>query len=742
MPPVQDHSVQGLPGSRSTTTEEDNSSQPHITAMTPTESPSSSSSSSCSSGTKHSKGSVSKSRREPPAADLPVIKSTPAHSSVDPEERDPKTSVATGTSSASTSSSLAIGEVRIDGVSSDSEVSGDRLTARSRRGSRKLSFDPVSLSILVVDDDPVARRIIQHCLEEAGYRHITCCATATEALEQLFNTAGSMFHLSLIDVHMPDVNGFDLLRRIRTDTRLGMMPVIMMSAADELEVVYHCLQDGADDYILKPIRKEAIQNLWSNVWRKRRDHRQLSSMASEQSELSVRLGKMTDQLQQLRCQVDEAVETPINVITRTITDMVKNGNLTPEVRHTLSSIVKSLGASNLYQPAFRRFLAPSSPSSTPRIDDQTRRWLQAELSITSSPHTSAAVGISHAAPAASTHEIPKLRSWDFPVHEHTLNELCSCVPHLLRDFGLIDRFRIDCDKLDNFVVAVRHSYQANPYHNFRHAWDVMQCTYLMLSLGRAAEFLTPIEILSLLLASLCHDLDHPGFNNVFQVSTRSPLALRYNDLSVLENHHCAEAYRILSQPECDILENLSADEAKETRRLFISVILGTDLARYHMEIYTKFKSVISTFSAEDASHRELLMQVILKSADISNPARPFPIAAYWSRKVMREFFEQGDAERELGLVISPTMDRHTVKSANTQANFIHFVVEPLFSAVCEFLPELAATCKPCDHLRDNKTRWQQFLETEERGQPSPASPDYPLHQASPQLERAAPSTSD
>ena len=53
----------------------------------------------------------------------------------------------------------------------------------------------------------------------------------------------------------------------------------------------------------------------------------------------------------------------------------------------------------------------------------------------------------------------------------------------------------------------------------------------------------------MLLAGVVHDIDHPGFNNIYMVNTKSPLAVRYNDEAVLENYHVATAFKIMFSHE-------------------------------------------------------------------------------------------------------------------------------------------------------------------------------------------------
>uniref|UniRef100_A0A4W5LYG2 PDEase domain-containing protein n=1 Tax=Hucho hucho TaxID=62062 RepID=A0A4W5LYG2_9TELE len=68
-------------------------------------------------------------------------------------------------------------------------------------------------------------------------------------------------------------------------------------------------------------------------------------------------------------------------------------------------------------------------------------------------------------------------------------------------------------------------------------------------------------------AAVCHDLQHPGYNNTYQINARTELAVRYNDISPLENHHCAVAFQIFSQPDCNILSTFDAEAFKQIRQV-------------------------------------------------------------------------------------------------------------------------------------------------------------------------------
>jgi adenylate cyclase len=102
--------------------------------------------------------------------------------------------------------------------------------------------------VLVVDDDPVNRALLLHSLEREGYRHATA-ENGRQALELL---RAEPFDVVLLDVVMPELDGYDVLATIEADPGLRRIPVIMISALEDLESVTRCIEMGADDYLPKP----------------------------------------------------------------------------------------------------------------------------------------------------------------------------------------------------------------------------------------------------------------------------------------------------------------------------------------------------------------------------------------------------------------------------------------------------------------------------------------------------------
>jgi class 3 adenylate cyclase len=110
------------------------------------------------------------------------------------------------------------------------------------------SSDDDTETILVVDDDDANREVLARRLARLGYRTIE----AHNGLQALSALASSRVDLMLLDVMMPEMDGYAVLEVRRGDPALRDIPVIMISALDQVESVVRCIEQGADDYLPKP----------------------------------------------------------------------------------------------------------------------------------------------------------------------------------------------------------------------------------------------------------------------------------------------------------------------------------------------------------------------------------------------------------------------------------------------------------------------------------------------------------
>uniref|UniRef100_A0AAV1TLY7 Phosphodiesterase n=1 Tax=Peronospora matthiolae TaxID=2874970 RepID=A0AAV1TLY7_9STRA len=304
-------------------------------------------------------------------------------------------------------------------------------------------------------------------------------------------------------------------------------------------------------------------------------------------------------------------------------------------------------------------------------------------------------------------------AWDFDVFRvHVVsggNALC-CIGHHLLLSTPCEALNIDSDVLVNFLLEIQRGYMStNPYHNAIHAADVMQTVHFFLIQPELAPILRPLDRALSLIAAGVHDFMHDGFNNSFHISTASEIALRYNDNAVLENYHVAQSFLVMKKSELNVFGQLAPDDFKYARDMVIQMVLATDMAK-HFEDTELFKNnILSAALDENAvlvktvGDKKLLLKMILHTCDVSNPAKERKIMLRWTARVVEEFFIQGDMEKQLGLPVSPFMDRDTIVLRNMQVGFADFIVSPLFSVWAQILVNVNAG--PYRILLSNREFW-------------------------------------
>ncbi|XP_058890094.1 high affinity cGMP-specific 3',5'-cyclic phosphodiesterase 9A isoform X1 [Acipenser ruthenus] len=293
-------------------------------------------------------------------------------------------------------------------------------------------------------------------------------------------------------------------------------------------------------------------------------------------------------------------------------------------------------------------------------------------------------------------------------------EIMVLLQLMYTDLDFITTFHIELEVLQQFLYEVYKHYNNIPFHNFNHCFCVTQMMYGLIWLTDLRSKIDEIDLLTMLTSAVCHDLDHTGYNNAYQINARTELALRYNDISPLENHHCAVAFEILEKPENNIFRNLTTEQYKRIREGMIKCILATDMTR-HNEILNQFKSILPVFDFSNKDHKDKLMMTMIKVSDISNEARPMDVAEPWLDCLLQEFFNQSDMEKLEGLPVSPFMDRDKVTKPSSQTGFIRFVLFPLFMELANLFPNLEQhIIDPVRKALDYYTEMEKALEKEKK----------------------------
>lgn len=122
------------------------------------------------------------------------------------------------------------------------------------------------LSILLVEGDDSSRKVVSALLRNCDYE-VICAENGEEAWEFLCGPTNKV-DLVLSEVFMPSLSGITLLCKIMTHGPSKNVPVIMMSSHDSMAVSFKCLSNGAVDFLIKPVRKNELKNIWQHIWRR------------------------------------------------------------------------------------------------------------------------------------------------------------------------------------------------------------------------------------------------------------------------------------------------------------------------------------------------------------------------------------------------------------------------------------------------------------------------------------------
>jgi hypothetical protein len=325
-----------------------------------------------------------------------------------------------------------------------------------------------------------------------------------------------------------------------------------------------------------------------------------------------------------------------------------------------------------------------------------------------------------------------VRNWTIDYWALTEDQMFCCLVYALRQCDIFEELEVPESNLYCFFHAIKDTYRSDvPFHNFLHAMSTLHYAFKLYKDSGLADVMAAIEMFAVLIGALCHDCDHRGCNNAFEICSRSELALRYNDTSPLENHHCARAFEIAfssdsglkkfasrsnihgmrlegqSDVSNNIFKALSAETYGKVRQHIIAGILSTDMKHHGDHV-----ALLQTFSLNSEANEtqsQFLVELLLHSADISNPFMPHEISVRWGKLVAEEFTMQTEKEQQLGLPVTAFMSglKDPIAAAKSQKGFIDFVIIPLTDPLFRIFPDLKECAK---HLQENKAAVQLVLD--------------------------------
>ncbi|CAG9558101.1 unnamed protein product [Danaus chrysippus] len=280
---------------------------------------------------------------------------------------------------------------------------------------------------------------------------------------------------------------------------------------------------------------------------------------------------------------------------------------------------------------------------------------------------------------------------NFYFDPYKLGDIQKCKAVITMFDDLFELSKFDFMTITRFILTVKKNYRAVPYHNFDHGWSVAHAMYVIIKKDHR-KCLDYKMRLALFVACLCHDLDHRGYTNKYLNEIASPLAAMYTT-SPLEHHHFNITVTILQQDGHNIFSHLSSQEYKDILGYIRNCILATDLAAFFPNL-AKLQEIHNMdakrphFNWSIPSHRDLGMAISMTAADLSASAKPWDIQIKTVKVIFKEFYEQGDKEREAGKTPIPMMDRNKPEEQPaSQVGFLSQICIPCYTILYKILPK-------------------------------------------------------
>ncbi|XP_029109933.1 cAMP and cAMP-inhibited cGMP 3',5'-cyclic phosphodiesterase 10A isoform X4 [Scleropages formosus] len=298
----------------------------------------------------------------------------------------------------------------------------------------------------------------------------------------------------------------------------------------------------------------------------------------------------------------------------------------------------------------------------------------------------------------------------------------------------------ELEKLCRFTMSVRKNYRRVPYHNWKHAVTVAHCMYAILQ--KNDGIFTELERKGLLVACLCHDLDHRGYSNSYLQKFDHPLAALYST-STMEQHHFSQTVSILQLEGHNIFSNLTSNEYEQVLEIIRKAIIATDLALYFGN-RKQLEELLTTGALDlnNHAHRDRVIGLMMTACDLCSVTKLWPVTRLTANDIYAEFWAEGDEMKKIGMQPIPMMDRDKKDEVpQGQVGFYNAVAIPCYTTLSEIFPPASPLLTAC---RENLGQWEKIVRGEEASSRVPRreaeGSGEPRATAEPGAERESPSS--
>ncbi|XP_075780708.1 cAMP and cAMP-inhibited cGMP 3',5'-cyclic phosphodiesterase 10A isoform X1 [Pelodiscus sinensis] len=279
----------------------------------------------------------------------------------------------------------------------------------------------------------------------------------------------------------------------------------------------------------------------------------------------------------------------------------------------------------------------------------------------------------------------------------------------------------ELEKLCRFIMSVKKNYRRVPYHNWKHAITVAHCMYAILQNNQG--LFTDLERKGLLIACLCHDLDHRGYSNSYLQKFDHPLAALYST-STMEQHHFSQTVAILQLEGHNIFSKLSSSEYEQVLEIIRKAIIATDLALYFGN-RKQLEELHQTgaLNLKNQAHRDRVIGLMMTACDLCSVTKLWSVTRLTANDIYAEFWAEGDEMKKIGIQPIPMMDRDKKDEVpQGQIGFYNAVAIPCYTTLTQIFPPAGPLLRAC---RENLKQWEKVTRGEETSLWIPSQPHDP-----------------
>lgn len=554
-----------------------------------------------------------------------------------------------------------------------------------------LSFSKTGIHILVVDDDSVQLKSVSAILNDSGFK-VSTAENGQIAYEKL--KSGEKIDLVLSDVMMPIMSGPEFLTKARQDKLLKELPIVMMSSNDQYDIVFDCLSKGADDYIIKPMTKQVLSNIYANVFTKRRENEAIKKMEQQQLENA----ELEQKVNEMKKKFSEAIKTPINEVISSLESLLSKNILSQEATLEVQKIINN---SKVYNSG-SSFTINNMPTNVSKSStDFFMSQFGGSTDFKEARRPVKVIGSSKlrsptpSIPLYNGLKLPEeqLLSLDFDVWNLDIPQILDLCYDIFNFHDVKKKLNCKDGELELFMKKVSESYKLNPFNNIRRSADCLH--FVSAVLKRMPGIFTDSEIVGVLFAAFMLDVGHSGTNNYYHIITSSRESLCHNNRSVNESNSASKGSMILNE-----VFSSSVDYVKlfEVRKVIMYCILKTDSAKvckFLDKIRQSLKSLCLESSESNAEEfefdwskdatRKRALQLLILMGDNSFAIKKWDTTRFWYRVMRDEQMLQGNLMKKMGFAVDKHMDRNQ-QSTDSEVLLLHFntIVAPVFRHGCLF----------------------------------------------------------